>query len=150
MGNIKNNGFTLLEMMVIIIILGLLASLTVPSLMENKNRADQQKALSDIAAIENALDMYKLDNGYYPTESQGVISLVIKPIDLPIPRIYPNSGYIRRLPKDPWGNSYLLNNPGKHEDIDIFSAGPDREVGTEDDIGNWLTSLVKNETNNSL
>ncbi|AIN19334.1 type II secretion system protein G [Yersinia rochesterensis] len=150
MNNIKYNGFTLLEMMVIVIILGLLASLTVPSLMENKNRADQQKALSDIAAIENALDMYKLDNGHYPTESQGVISLVIKPTDLPIPRTYPNSGYIRRLPKDPWGNSYQMNNPGRYEDIDIFSSGPDREVGTEDDIGNWLTSLVKNDTNNDL
>ncbi|AYD45053.1 type II secretion system major pseudopilin GspG [Yersinia rochesterensis] len=150
MNNIKYNGFTLLEMMVIVIILGLLASLTVPSLMENKSRADQQKALSDIAAIENALDMYKLDNGYYPTESQGVISLVIKPTDLPIPRIYPSNGYIRRLPKDPWGNSYQMKNPGQYEDIDIFSAGPDREVGTEDDIGNWLTSLEKNDTNNGL
>lgn len=78
MRNIKCKGFTLLEMMVIIIILGLLASLTIPSVMSNKNRADQLKALSDIAAIENALDMYKLDNGYYPTESQGINSLVIK------------------------------------------------------------------------
>lgn len=77
MRNIKCRGFTLLEMMVIIIILGLLASLTIPSVMSNKNRADQLKALSDIAAIENALDMYKLDNGYYPTESQGINSLVI-------------------------------------------------------------------------
>lgn len=142
MNNIKCRGFTLLEMMVIIIILGLLASLTIPSVMSNKNRADQQKALSDIAAIENALDMYKLDNGYYPTESQGVNSLVTKPIELPIPRIYPKNGYIRRLPSDPWGRSYLISNPGRFEEIDIFSSGPDKEVGTDDDIGNWTTSFT--------
>lgn len=142
MNNIKYNGFTLLEMMVIIIILGLLASLTIPSVMSNKNRADQQKVLSDIVAIENALDMYKLDNGYYPTESQGINSLVIKPIELPIPRIYPKNGYIRRLPSDPWGNPYFLNNPGRYEDIDVFSSGPDREIGTDDDIGNWSTSFT--------
>lgn len=141
MRNVKCRGFTLLEMMVIIIILGLLASLTIPSVMSSKNRADQLKALSDIAAIENALDMYKLDNGYYPTESQGVNSLVIKPIELPIPNIYPKNGYIRRLPSDPWGNPYLINNPGRHEEIDIFSSGPDREIGTDDDIGNWSTSF---------
>ncbi|WP_145562862.1 type II secretion system major pseudopilin GspG [Yersinia canariae] len=149
MVNIKSYGFTLLEMMVVIIILGLLASLTIPSVMSNKNRADQQKALSDIAAIENTLDMYKLDNGYYPTESQGLISLVVKPIDLPLPRIYPKSGYIKRLPKDPWGNSYQMNNPGRHEEIDIFSTGPDREVGTDDDIGNWSTSLVESSKTNN-
>ncbi|WP_174848551.1 type II secretion system major pseudopilin GspG [Yersinia artesiana] len=143
MKNAKYKGFTLLEMMVIIIILGLLASLTIPSVMSSKNRADQQKALSDIAAIGNALDMYKLDNGYYPTESQGINSLVNKPIELPIPRIYPKNGYIRRLPNDPWGNSYLINNPGRHEEIDIFSAGPDREIGTGDDIGNWSTSFTE-------
>ncbi|OVZ90017.1 type II secretion system protein GspG [Yersinia kristensenii] len=149
MVNIKSYGFTLLEMMVIIIILGLLASLTIPSVMSNKNRADQQKALIDIVTIENTLDMYKLDNGYYPTESQGLVLLVTKPTDLPIPRVYPKSGYIKRLPKDPWGNPYQMINPGRHEDIDIFSAGPDREVGTDDDIGNWLTSLVTREKDNS-
>ena len=141
MNNIRLNGFTLLEMMVVIIILGLLASLTIPSIMANKTRADYQKALSDIAAIENALDMYKLDNGHYPTDAQGVDSLIIKPVELPIPRIYPKNGYIRRLPKDPWGNAYQMNNPGKYKEIDILSSGPDRELGNEDDIGNWLVPL---------
>ncbi|WP_227719596.1 type II secretion system major pseudopilin GspG [Yersinia proxima] len=140
MNNIKSNGFTLLEMMVVIIILGLLASLTIPSIMANKNRADYKKALSDIAAIENALDMYKLDNGHYPTNSQGIDSLVIKPVELPIPRIYPKNGYIRRLPKDPWGNAYQINNPGQYKEIDVLSSGPDRELRTEDDIGNWSVS----------
>ncbi|MGH1595943.1 type II secretion system major pseudopilin GspG [Yersinia proxima] len=145
MNNIKSNGFTLLEMMVVIIILGLLASLTIPSIMANKNRADYQKALSDIAAIENALDMYKLDNGHYPTNSQGIDSLIIKPVELPIPRIYPKNGYIRRLPKDPWGNAYQINNPGQYKEIDVLSSGPDRELRTEDDIGNWSVSSEENK-----
>ena len=140
------DGFTLLEMMIIIIILGLLASLTIPNIMSNKSRADQQKVLSDIAAIENALDMYKLDNGYYPTEAQGVNALVIKPIELPIPRIYPHNGYIRRLPQDPWNNAYQINNPGRYNEIDIFSVGPDKVIGTEDDIGNWPVSSQENKT----
>lgn len=148
--NLKKGGFTLLEVMVIVIILGLLASLTIPSLMSNKNRADRQKVLSDIAAIENALDMYKLDNGYYPTEEQGIKALVIKPMEHPIPQIYPYNGYIRRLPKDPWNNSYQMNNPGQHEELDIFSAGPDRVIDTDDDIGNWSASLIENEIDNSL
>lgn len=143
MKNVECKGFTLLEMMVIIIILGLLASLTIPSVMSSKSRADQQKALSDIAAIGNALDMYKLDNGHYPTEDQGISSLVIKPIELPIPRIYPKNGYIRRLPNDPWGNPYLMNNPGRYEEIDIFSSGSDRKIGTDDDIGSWSSSLIE-------
>lgn len=79
MANKKTKGFTLLEIMVVIVILGLLASLTIPSLMSNKNRADQQKAVSDISALENALDMYRLDNGDYPTEQQGIAALVTKP-----------------------------------------------------------------------
>ncbi|CNL13596.1 general secretion pathway protein G [Yersinia frederiksenii] len=148
--NLRQGGFTLLEVMVIIIILGLLASLTIPSLMSNKDRADRQKALSDIAAIENALEMYKLDNGYYPTEDQGIKALVAKPVEHPIPRIYPDNGYIRRLPKDPWNNSYQISNPGQYEEIDIFSAGPDRVIDTEDDIGNWSASSVENKADDSL
>jgi general secretion pathway protein G len=105
--------------------------------MSNKNRADQQKVLSDIAAIENALDIYKLDNGHYPLEIQGIKALVSKPTILPVPRDYPPHGYIRRLPKDPWGNDYLMVNPGKHSQIDLYSAGPDRIMETADDIGNW-------------
>lgn len=140
MKDTKSYGFTLLEIMVVIMILGILASLTIPSLMSNKNRADRQKTLSDIVALENALDMYKLDNGRYPTELQGINSLVVKPTELPIPRVYPHNGYIRRLPQDPWGSTYQMNNPGKNGDIDIFSAGPDREIGNDDDIGNWTIS----------
>ncbi|MGB0893098.1 MAG: type II secretion system major pseudopilin GspG [Parashewanella sp.] len=133
----KQKGFTLLEVMVVIVILGILASLVVPNLLGNKDKADQQKAVSDIVALENALDNYKLDNSRYPTTEQGLEALVEKPTIDPIPRNYREDGYIRRLPKDPWRNDYLLLSPGEHGKIDVFSAGPDGEAGTDDDIGNW-------------
>ncbi|BEM57041.1 type II secretion system protein GspG [Serratia marcescens] len=133
----RQRGFTLLEIMVVIVILGVLASLTIPSLMGNKDRADRQKAVSDIVALENALDMYRLDNGRYPTTEQGVGALVSKPQLAPIPRNYSADGYLRRLPQDPWGNDYRLVNPGRHGAIDVFSVGPDGESGSADDIGNW-------------
>lgn len=137
----RQKGFTLLEIMVVIVILGLLASLTIPSLMGNKDKADKQKAASDIVALENALDMYRLDNGRYPSSEQGLAALVAKPQRPPLPRNYPEDGYIRRLPQDPWGNAYQLRNPGKHGKLDVFSIGPDGLADTEDDIGNWAEKL---------
>ena len=110
----SQRGFTLLEIMVVIVIMGILASLVVPNLMGNKDKADRQKVVSDIVALESALDMYKLDNSRYPTD-----------------------GYIRRLPQDPWGGDYQLVSPGQHGQIDIFSSGQDGVPGTDDDIGNW-------------
>lgn len=133
----RQRGFTLLEIMVVIVILGILASLVVPNLMGNKEKADRQKAVSDIVALESALDMYKLDNNQYPTTEQGMAALVKKPTAAPVPRQYPDEGYIRRLPADPWGVQYQLLNPGRHMKLDIFSRGPDGEAETEDDIGNW-------------
>lgn len=97
----KQRGFTLLEMMVVLVILGILASLVVPSLMGNKDKADHQKAVSDIVALENALDMYKLDNYRYPLTAQGLKALVEKPTASPIPENYNAKGYIKRLPQDP-------------------------------------------------
>ena len=134
----RQRGFTLLEIMVVIVILGLLASLTIPSLMGNKEKADRQKAASDIVALENALDMYKLDNGRYPRAEQGLAALVTRPVLAPIPRNYPEDGYIRRLPQDPWGQEYRLRNPGRHGKLDVFSLGPDGVADTDDDIGNWV------------
>jgi general secretion pathway protein G len=131
-------GFTLLEIMVVIVILGILASL-VPNLMSNKEKADQQKAVTDIVALENALDMYKLDNSVYPTTDQGLEALVTKPSS-PEPRNYRDGGYIRRLPKDAWGNDYQYLSPGDNGAIDIFSLGADGQEGGEGanaDIGNW-------------
>ena len=130
-------GFTLMELMVVIVILGVLASLVVPNLMGNKDRADRQKAVSDIVALENALDMYKLDNHRYPTTDQGLDALVVAPTLAPFAENYNPEGYIRRLPTDPWGNEYVLISPGEHGAIDISSTGPDGEIGTADDINNW-------------
>ncbi len=133
----KQSGFTLLEIMVVIVILGVLASMVAPNIIGNKDKADQQKAVSDIVALENALDMYNLENNFYPSTQQGLEALVTEPSGSPEPRAYRKNGYIRRLPQDPWGNSYQLLSPGEHGTIDIFSAGPDGQAGTDDDIGNW-------------
>ncbi|MDU1877483.1 MULTISPECIES: type II secretion system major pseudopilin GspG [Citrobacter] len=135
--NNKQRGFTLMELMVVIVILGVLASLVVPNLMGNKDRADRQKAVTDIVALENALDMYKLDNHRYPTTEQGMEALVTAPTLAPLAENYSTDGYIRRLPNDPWGNDYILISPGEHGAVDITSAGPDGEAGTADDINNW-------------
>ncbi len=135
--NNKQKGFTLLEIMVVIVILGVLASMIVPNLMSNKDKADRQKVVSDVIALENALDMYKLDNGSYPSTEQGLEALVSEPSGSPEPRNYREDGYIKRLPQDPWGNDYILNNPGEHGKIDILSVGQDGEEGSDDDIGNW-------------
>ena len=133
----QQSGFTLLEIMVVIVILGVLASMVAPNVIGNKDKADRQKAISDIVALENALDMYKLDNNVYPTTQQGLEALVKKPSGTPEPRAYRKNGYIRRLPQDPWGNDYMLLSPGEHGPVDIFSSGPDGQAGTDQDIGNW-------------
>lgn len=133
----KQKGFTLLEIMVVIVILGVLASMVVPNLMGNKDKADRQKVISDVIALENSLDMYKLDNGIYPSTEQGLEALIDEPSGSPEPRNYREDGYIKRLPQDPWGNDYVLNSPGEHGKIDVLSVGPDGEEETDDDIGNW-------------
>jgi len=135
--NTKQKGFTLLEIMVVIMIIGGMAALVVPNLIGNKGRADIQKVKSDIVALENALGMYSLDNSIYPTTDQGLEALVSEPDSSPAPRNYREGGYIKRLPQDPWGNDYILNNPGEYSQIDVLSVGFDGEEGTEDDIGNW-------------
>ncbi|MEJ8679759.1 type II secretion system major pseudopilin GspG [Plesiomonas shigelloides] len=133
-------GFTLLEVMVVIVILGILASLVVPNLLGNKEKADQQKVVTDLVALENSLDMYKLDNSVYPSTEQGLQALVSKPAGTPEPRNYRNGGYIKRLPQDPWGNEYQYLSPGEQGEIDIYSLGADGQEGGEGtaaDIGNW-------------
>ena len=135
--NTKQTGFSLLEIMVVIMIIGGMAALIVPNLIGNKGRADVQKVKSDIVALENALGMYNLDNSTYPTTDQGLEALVSEPDSSPAPRNYREGGYIKRLPQDPWGNDYILNNPGENSKIDVLSVGLDGEEGTEDDIGNW-------------
>jgi general secretion pathway protein G len=135
---VKNTqGFTLLEVMVVIVILGILASMVVPNLMGSQERANMQKAVSDINALETSLSMYKMDNYKYPSTEQGLEALVTETDIEPMPRRFPEGGYVKRLPQDPWGNEYQLLNPGEHSAMDVFSMGPDGEAGTEDDIGNW-------------
>ncbi|MEE2002237.1 type II secretion system major pseudopilin GspG [Alkalimonas sp. MEB108] len=133
----KQRGFSLLELMVVIVILGIIASLVVPNVLGNKEEADRQKVVVDIQQLENALDMYRLRNGFYPTSEQGLRALVEPATTEPVPRSFPEGGFIRRLPRDPWNNEYQLASPGQFGRIDIFSMGPDGIPGTDDDIGNW-------------
>ena len=133
----KVQGFTLLEVMVVIVILGILASMVVPNLLGSQERANMQKAVSDVTALETSLSLYKMDNYDFPTTEQGLEALVEQTDIEPEPRRFPEDGYIKRLPKDPWGNEYVLLNPGEQGRMDVFSVGPDGEAGTEDDIGNW-------------
>ena len=133
----KQSAFSLIEVMVVIAILGLLASLILPNVLGSADQANRQKARTDIIALENALAQYRLDNGTFPSTEQGLEALTEEPNVDPRPRNYRRGGYIQRLPTDPWGNEYLLLSPGEFGDIDIFSAGPDGQTGTDDDIGNW-------------
>lgn len=133
----QTRGFTILEMMVVVVIIGILASMVVPNLMGSQERANMQKAVSDINALETSLDMYKMDNYDYPSTEQGLEALITETDMDPTPRRFPEGGYVKRLPNDPWGNEYQLLNPGENGKMDVFSMGPDGEPGTEDDIGNW-------------
>jgi general secretion pathway protein G len=105
--------------------------------MGSQERANMQKAVSDVTALETSLSLYKMDNYDYPSTEQGLEALVEQTDLEPEPRRFPEDGYIKRLPKDPWGSEYILLNPGEQSKMDVFSMGPDREAGTEDDIGNW-------------
>ena len=129
-------GFTLIEVMVVIVILSILAAMVVPRIMDRPEQARITKAKSDIRAIEAALGLYKLDNLYYPSTDQGLEALIAKPSGSPEARNWKQGGYVDRLPNDPWGNQYLYLSPGTHGEIDIYSTGPDPQSG-EDDIGNW-------------
>lgn len=130
-------GFTLLEIMVVLVIIGIIASAVVPNLMGSQDTARSQKAAIDIGSLETVLGMYRSQNYNYPTTEQGLDALVSETDIEPLPRRFPEGGFIKRLPKDPWGNDYQLLNPGEHGKMDVFSMGPDGEQGTEDDIGNW-------------
>ena len=129
-------GFTLIEVMVVVAILGLLAAMVVPNLIGRDEDARISKAKQDISSLENALDLYRLDNFAYPSTDQGLESLVKKPSGSPEPKRYKQGGYIKKLPADPWGNPYQYLRPGTHSTTDIYSFGPD-QTPSEDDIGNW-------------
>ncbi|NMH60787.1 type II secretion system major pseudopilin GspG [Alteromonas ponticola] len=133
----RNSGFSLIEVMVVLLIIGIMAAMVAPQILGNQEEAQLKKAAVDIQQLESALEMYKLRNNVFPTTEQGLDALVTAPTIDPIPRNYPADGFIRRLPDDPWGNPYTLISPGELGRIDIFSNGPDQEAGTDDDIGNW-------------
>ncbi|MFA6041178.1 MAG: type II secretion system major pseudopilin GspG [Methylophilus sp.] len=133
-------GFTLIEMMVVIVIMGILASLIVPKIMGRPDEARMIAAKQDIASIMQALKLYKLDNQRYPTTEQGLQALVAKPGSPPIPTNWKSSGYLDKLPLDPWGNAYQYLFPGIHSELDVFSFGADGTAGGEDndaDVGSW-------------
>ena len=133
---LKQKGFTLIEIMVVVVILAILASVVVPNIMDRPDEARIAKARQDIRALESALGLYKLDNFVYPTTDQGLEALATKPSGSPEPKNYKKTGYVKSVPKDPWGNDYNYLRPGVHGEIDIFSLGPDLQP-SEDDIGNW-------------
>lgn len=133
-------GFTLIEVMIVIVILGILAALIVPKIIGRPDEARVIAAKQDISSLLQALKLYRLDNQRYPTTDQSLQALVVKPTTPPIPPNWKNGGYIERLPKDPWGNDYRYLNPGTHGEIDVYSVGADGEPGGEGidaDIGSW-------------
>lgn len=133
----RQNGFSLIEVMVVVLIIGIMTAIVAPNILGNQAEAQMKKAAIDIQKLEGALEMYKLKNNVFPTTEQGLDALVTAPTVDPIPRNYPSEGFIKRLPEDPWGNPYALISPGELGAVDIFSNGPDLEPGTDDDIGNW-------------
>ncbi len=133
-------GFTLLEVMVVVVILGILAALVVPKIISRPDEARVIAAKQDIASLMQALKLYRLDNQRYPMTEQGLQALVARPTTAPIATNWKAGGYLERLPKDPWGNPYQYLNPGLHGEIDIFSFGADGAPGGEGndaDVGSW-------------
>ena len=141
--NILNNrGFTLIELMVVIVILGILAGLIVPRIMGRPEEAKQLKAKMQIESMETALKLYKLDNGFYPDTEQGLQALVEMPETGNLPKNWKSGGYLEKgkLPRDPWGNEFVYLSPGVHGEYDIVSYGADGVQGGEDknaDINSW-------------
>jgi general secretion pathway protein G len=131
----KVYGFTLIEVMVVVVILGILAAILVPKVMDRPEQARIVKSRQDLRALEAALNLYKLDNYVYPSTDQGLEALVEKPSS-PEPPNWKEGGYVDRLPQDPWKQPYQYLSPGEHGAIDIYSLGPDQQP-SDDDIGNW-------------
>ena len=137
---LRCRGFTLIEVLVVIVILGILAALVVPRILERPDEARVIAAKHDIATIVQALKLYRLDNSRYPTTDQGLAALVSRPTMPPLPPNWKPNGYLERLPQDPWRNPYQYLNPGLRGEIDVFSFGADGQpggTGVDADIGSW-------------
>ncbi len=133
-------GFTIIEILVVIVILAILATTVTLSLVGQADEARISKARADIQTFEKALEIYKLHSGFYPSSQQSLNALINRPGTNPVPRQWQQGGYVKRLEKDPWGNDYQYLNPGVHSAIDVFSYGADSQPGGEGlnaDIGNW-------------
>lgn len=143
--NKKSQGFSLIEIMVVVVILGILSAIIVPKIMSRPDDARRVKAKQDVLAIQNALDLYKLDNGFYPSTDQGLKALVSKPNSPPVPKHW--RAYLKNLPIDPWDNPYLYLKPGQHGEIDVFTYGANGQSGGEGvnaEIGNWDDTAESN------
>jgi general secretion pathway protein G len=137
----RERGFTLIEIMVVVVIIGLLAAFIVPQVMGRVDEARITKVKGDVQMLETALSMYRLDTARYPTTQQGLMALVTKPED-PTVRNWKPGGYLSRVSKDPWGNEYRYVYPGtKGREYDLYSLGPDGQEGSpdtdQDNVGNW-------------
>jgi len=133
-------GFTLIEILVVVVILGILAAIIVPRIMRRPEEARRTKAIVDIKAIETALNLYRLDNGVYPSTEQGLEALVTKPTTGIIPKNWNEEGYLDKVPNDPWKNPFIYLHPGVHKEFDLVSYGADGVEGGEGkdaDIENW-------------
>lgn len=140
MNNFKTNrnrrmqGFTLIEIIVVVVIIGLLAAVIAPNIFGQVSEARIKKSLSDLRAIESAMNLYRLDNFNYPTTDQGIQALVTKPSGSPEPKNYRKGGYLKRMPLDPWGSEYQYANPGASgAEFDLFTFGADGKLGGEED-----------------
>jgi general secretion pathway protein G len=136
----RHRGFTLIEIMVVIVILGILAALVVPRVLDRPDEARVVAARNAVAAIAQALKLYRLDNQRYPTTQQGLAALVSRPTVPPVPPNWKPNGYLERLPKDPWGHPYQYLNPGLRGEIDVFSLGADGQpggTGIDAEVGSW-------------
>lgn len=133
----RQKGFTLIEIMVVVIIIGVLTALIAPNIIGQSDKARVTAAKADLHTISMQLDLYKLDNFFYPSTEQGLQALVKRPSGSPEPKNWKSDGYLPKLPTDPWQNNYQYSSPGTHGAYDLSSPGPDGRAGNEDDITNW-------------
>ena len=136
----NQHGFTLIEIMVVVVILGILAAIIIPRISDRPEQARRTKATMDIKSIETALSLFHMDNGFYPSTEQGLEALVEKPTTGRIPVDFKEGGYLKKVPLDPWKNPYIYISPGTHDDYELMSYGNDGEEGGEGkyaDINSW-------------